>query len=120
MSRLSLTLFALGLALGLGAGLLIGWVIAPVQYTEADLAALAQPHKDEAVLMIASRYAADSDTAAAQSALAALGYADVAPAIQQIAVRAIAAQQPEADLRRLAVLARVLNALPPELQPYLP
>jgi hypothetical protein len=117
MSRL---LFALGLLLGLGIGLYTGWMVSPVNYTHTDLPSLAQPYQDEAVLMIATRYAADGDGEAAQAALAALGYSDVAPAIQSVVARATAARWPEADLRRLAALAVAFNAASPAMNPYLP
>lgn len=117
MTRL---LFTLGLLVGLALGAYVGWVAAPVRYTDTGLAALAQPYKDEAVLMIAVRYSADENGEAAQLALAALGYADAAPAIRAITTRAIAARWPEADLRRLVALAVAFNAVSPEMTPYRP
>lgn len=117
---MSRALFALGLLLGVGIGLYLGWMVIPVTYTDTDLPSLAQPYKDEAVLMIATRYSADGNGEAAQAALAALGYTDAAAAIQSVTVRAIAEQWPEADLRRLVALAVAFHAAAPEMNPYLP
>jgi hypothetical protein len=120
MSRSALLTLLISLALGLGAGLYIGWVAAPVKYVDTAPASLGQTYKDDYILMIAAIYSEDSDLAAAQSRLAALGFADPGLAVADAARRFIIAEQPEADLRRLARLAAALGAATPELQPYLP
>ncbi len=117
---MSRSLFALGLVVGIGIGLYLGWMVSPVQYTNTDLPSLAQSYKDDSVLMIATRYAADGNGEAAQSALAALGHADAAPAIQSVTARAIAAHQPDSDIRRLVALAVAFNAVSSVMTPYLP
>jgi hypothetical protein len=119
MSRASLVTLVGCLALGLGAGLYIGWVVAPVQYVDTDPASLSQTYKDDYVLMIATLYSENGDLAAARARLAALGFADPGPAVAAAAHRLIAAQKPDADLRRLARLAAGFNATTPEMQPYL-
>ncbi len=119
MSRASLVTLIISVALGLGAGLYIGWVVSPVQYVDTDPASLSQTYKDDYILMIAAVYSETGDLAAARARLAELGFADPGPAVAAAAHRFIAAQEPEADLRRLARLAAVLNATTPEMQPYL-
>jgi hypothetical protein len=119
MSRASLVTLVVCLALGLGAGLYIGWVVSPVQYVDTAPASLSQTYKDDYVLMIATIYSENGDLAAARARLAALGFADPGPAVAAAAHRLIAAQKPDADLRRLARLAAALNATTPEMQPYL-
>jgi len=120
MSRASLITLLLSVALGLGAGLYIGWVVSPVQYVDTDPASLSQAYKDDYVLMIATIYAENGDLAAARARLAALGFADPGPAVAAAARRFVAAQKPEADLRRLARLAAAFNASTPEMLRYLP
>ena len=120
MSRASLVTLVICLALGLGAGLYIGWVAAPVQYVDTGPASLSQTYKDDYVLMIAAIYSGNGDLAAARAGLAALGFDDPGLAVAAAAHRLIAAQKPDADLRRLARLAAAFHATTPEMQPYLP
>ena len=123
MSRASLVTLVICLALGLGAGLYIGWVAAPVQYVDTAPASLSQTYKDDYVLMIATIYSGNGDLAAVRARLAALGFDDPGPAVAAATHRFIAAEKPDADLRRLARLARLaaaFNATTPEMQPYLP
>jgi len=120
MSRASLVTLIFSLALGLGAGLYIGWVVSPVQYVDTDPASLSQTYKDDYILMIAAVYSQNGDLAAARARLAALDFADPGAAVAAAAHRFIAAQKPEADLRRVARLAAAFNATTPEMQPYLP
>ena len=81
MSRASLVTLVICLALGLGAGLYIGWVAAPVQYVDTGPASLSQTYKDDYVLMIAAIYSGNGDLAAARARLAALGFDDPGPAV---------------------------------------
>jgi len=120
MSRASVITLLLSAALGLGLGLTLGWVVAPVRYVDTHPSTLGQTHKDDYVLMVATIYAGDGDAAAARARLAALGFADPGAGVAAAAHRFIAARQPEADLRRLARLAAAFDAATPELLPYLP
>ncbi len=120
MSRpLLLTLLA-GLAVGLSLGLYIGWVVSPVQWVDNDPASLQQTFKDDYLLMIATIYAQDHDLASAQAELTKLGFVKPGPAVAEAALRFIASQKPDAEVRPLARLAAALGATPSELQPYLP
>jgi hypothetical protein len=69
-ARRALVFTGLALALGLGGGLYYGWVLAPVQYVDADPASLHEAFKDDYVLMIATAYAGDGDLDAARAQLA--------------------------------------------------
>jgi len=120
MSRASLITLLLSILLGLGVGLYIGWVVSPVQYVDTDPTSLRQTYKDDYILMIATVYSQTGDLAVARTRLASLGFSDFGPAVAAVAHRSIAAQKPEADLRRLARLAAALKATTPEMQPYLP
>jgi hypothetical protein len=108
MRRLMLPI-ALALLAGLGAGLYIGWVAAPVEYVDASPGSLHQSFKDDYVLMIATAYGGDGDLAAARSALMDLGFTDPAAAVTAAADRLTASGLPAADQDRLAVLANDLT-----------
>jgi len=106
------------LAVGVAAGLYVGWVVSPVEYTDTAPASLAQSHQDDYVLMIATRYAGDGNLATARAGLQSLGFTETG--VADVTSRFIAAQRPESDIRRLVALAAGLGALIPEMQPYLP
>lgn len=55
----------LGLALGLGLGLLVGWVLWPVQYTNTAPAQLRQDYRTDYILMVAAAYRVEGDLEAA-------------------------------------------------------
>jgi hypothetical protein len=98
----------MALAVGVGAGLYIGWVAAPVKYVDAGPDSLHQSYKDDYVLMIATAYAGDGDLTAAQAALTGLGFADPAAAVAAASQRLAANGLPAVDQGRLATLAAAL------------
>jgi hypothetical protein len=110
MSRTALIILVGGLAVGVGIGLYIGWVAAPVQYVDTAPNSLQRAFKDDSVLMIATAYAGDGDLQAARSQLAGLGFADPAAAVSAAAQRLSAADLPDADQQRLSALAQALGA----------
>lgn len=112
MPRRLLLPLLIALLAGVGAGLYVGWVAVPVEYVDASPASLHQSFKDDYLLMIAAAYAADGDLAAAQEAVAALGFADPAAAVTEAAGRLAAAGLPTADQERLAALAAALAGSP--------
>lgn len=118
MSRSSWMLLLTTLVIGIGVGLYIGWVVSPVEYTDTAPASLAQSHKDDYVLMIATRYAGDGNLDTARAGLQSLGSTEAG--VAEVARRFIAAQKPESDIRRLVALSAGLGTLTPEMQPYLP
>ena len=120
MSRLSWLLVLVTLVVGLGAGLYVGWVVSPVEYTDTDPASLAQIYKDDYVLIIATRYAGDGNLETARAGLQTLGFAEAGADVVDVAQRFIATRQPESDIRRLVALAAGLGPLPAELLPYAP
>jgi len=110
LSRASLILLLAGLAAGVGLGLYIGWVAAPVQYINTEPASLQRAFKDDYVLMIATAYAGDGNLQSARTQLAGLGYNDPAAAVSAAAQHLAAAGLPDADQQRLAALAQALAA----------
>src|SRR5438105_12755911 len=101
MSRTALILLLAGLAVGVGAGLYIGWVAAPVQYVDTAPASLQRGFKDDDILMIATAYAGDGDLQAARAQLSQLGFSDPAAAVSATAQRLAASGLPDADQQRL-------------------
>jgi hypothetical protein len=71
MPRWFTTLIAL--ALGIALGLIYGWVINPVQYTDVTPDALRIDYRTDYVLMVAEAYRAEQDPALAAQRLAVLG-----------------------------------------------
>ena len=81
------SLILLGLILGVALGLLYGWVISPVSYTNTSPAALRADYKDQYLLLIATSYTADGDLDRARQRMAQLGVADPAGAVTALAQR---------------------------------
>ncbi|MEZ0395159.1 MAG: hypothetical protein ABWK53_01815, partial [Anaerolineales bacterium] len=98
-----------GLAIGLGLGLLISWVIAPVTYTDTAPISLQAQFKDEYRLMIARAYQASGDLGRAQSRLALLGDADPGAALLEQADRLLVAGDPDDAAAVLLALAEALG-----------
>lgn len=94
-----------GLVLGLGLGLLISWVIAPVEYTDAPPSILRSDFKDEYRSLIASAYASTGDLVRAEKRLAALGDTDSIGALESQAQRAVASGKPSSFRNAIAELA---------------
>lgn len=67
--------FLLTLAAGIGLGLLYGWVIHPVQYTDTSPDTLRADYRADYVLMVAEIYHSERDPSLAARRLAILGSA---------------------------------------------
>lgn len=70
-SIIGATLLSLGI--GIALGLIVTWVLLPVEFTNADPADLRQSLKDDYVRMIGVAYERDADLSAAQQRLQSLG-----------------------------------------------
>ena len=110
MSRPNLLAWALWIVIGLGLGLYIGWVAAPVEYVDTAPNSLQQVYQDDYVLMLATAFAAEGDLDAARAGLASLGLDDHAAAVRATRARLAEAHYPAADLERLAALADALDS----------
>ena len=109
----------LALALGLGAGALIGWYVWPVTTPQAQPDQLRQDWKNEAIWMAAQAYAYDHDLEAALSRLSPLGHADIGALVHSQAEAALDQNWPPTQIAYLARLAAALGARSPRLDPYL-
>jgi hypothetical protein len=112
-------LVILGLTAGVGLGLLIGWVIAPVKYVDTDISDLSVEHKEEYTLLVASAYSLDGDLDKAQARLEKLGVPNLRVWVDPLVERYIDEGMDEADIRALADLAHALGSNDPKMVAYL-
>ena len=110
----------IGLALGIGLGLFIGWYAWPVTYTGAPPSALAPGWKNEAIWMAAQAYAYDGDLQAASDRLSPIfGETDLGPIVRARAERAIDEGFPPIAIAHIGRLAAAFGARSPIVDPYL-
>lgn len=111
---------ALGLLIGAGLGLVIGWVVWPIEYVEADPTVLEDSYFDDYVLMIASAYSLDEDLNLARRRLSSLGLEDLNAWYLSFTVDQILGDADETDIVFLVKLADGLGLNSPVMEPYLP
>lgn len=107
-----------GLAIGLGLGLYLGWQAFPTEYVNANPSYLADSYKWDYAHMIATAYAGEGDLNAAQVRLARLGE-DGEDILTAVMLDAILQQQNETEIRQLVNLAADLGIYSPAMDPYL-
>ncbi|MGH2538240.1 MAG: hypothetical protein ACRDHL_12655 [Candidatus Promineifilaceae bacterium] len=117
--RRALLSFAIGLLVGLGAGLFLGWVAWPIEVSEASPLALAASYQRDYTIMIAGAYAVEGDLAAAERRLASLAKPDTRAWLLSAAVDHILQGGDPAESRQLAELAAALGIESPALAPFL-
>ncbi len=111
------------LALGIALGLLLAWVVLPVQFVNANPGDLRQSAKDDYVRMISAAYQVDGDLATARQRLQQLGVTNPSQAINNLIARTSATPSAAASLAPLSNLQLALNvkadsaAPPPTLKP---
>lgn len=109
-----------GLLIGVGAGLYIGLVQFPVEYTDAAMPRLLPAYRDEFTVMVAYGYLADDNLAAAIDRLLPLGAENVPQHIQETAERFISTSRGVNDVRALVALAEAAGRLTPIMEPFRP
>jgi len=97
------------LALGFGIGLAYAWVIAPVQYVDAEPHTLRDDFKDHYRSAIAAAYASTADLERARARLALLGDPDPSQALTAQAQRMVAAGESPEAVQKVALLASALQ-----------
>jgi hypothetical protein len=101
------------LVIGVALGLLITWVIWPVEFKNADPADLRPALRDDYVRMISLAYEADGDIAIAQQRLGALHLANPAQTFNDLVEREIRDANDPATQDALIHLAEALKFKPP-------
>ena len=109
----------LGLLLGIGFGLIFGWAVWPIEYTEADPTVLEEAYQRDYTVLIATAYSSDRDLAAANQRLATLGKEDPAGWLLSVTVSQILDEGDENEIRHLVLLASDLGLYSPAMEPYL-
>ncbi len=117
MRRIIFILIAL--AAGVGLGLVVGWYVWPVTYTESAPTRMRQDWKDEAIWMAAQAFAYDRDLEAAQIRLRPLGADDLGKLVLARTEKAIAQNLAPKQITSLARLAAALGARSERTDPYL-
>jgi hypothetical protein len=117
--RRVLLLALVGLAAGAALGLLVGWVLWPVQYTNTAPAQLRQDYRDDYILMVATAYQVEGDLEAARARLALLDPDRPARPVVELAERLIAEGGRLGDIAALAHLADALGEATSPMAPYL-
>jgi len=110
---------AIGLAVGVGVGLLFGWAIWPVQYYDTAPADLHDDYKEDYIRLIASTYAVDKDLEAAKTRLAYLNSDALTVQLVDLAEHLISQQGPAVTITALVNLSRDLGCDTPAMDPYL-
>ena len=114
-----LLLAALGLLMGAGVGLWIGWELDPVQYVDTNMSYLHPVYQDAYVLMVSEAYALDGDLGAARARLALLALPDPAHTVADRAEKAIAEEIALVHIRSLVRLSIAMGVQRDAFSPYL-
>jgi hypothetical protein len=109
----------IGLAVGLTLGIVIGWWVLPVEYTNTPPSVLRQDYRDEYIVMVATSFEVEGDLDRARERLVAIDPEDPAAPVIELGERLIAAGGESADITRLAQLAWALDVITPSLAPFL-
>lgn len=110
----------LGLVIGLGLALYLGWVAWPTEFTEADPTILREEYRRDYTLMIANAYVLDGDLPAARRRLYSLGQEAPDQWLLTMTVDAILSGRDEATvILPLVTLAHDLGLNSAAMAPYL-
>jgi hypothetical protein len=108
-----------GLVAGLSLGLVVGWVVWPLEVSEADPSVLEDDYQYDYTVMIAGAYAVEGDLGAAERRLRSLGKESPPAWVAEITVEHILRGGDETEIRHLARLAAALGADTPTMAPFL-
>jgi hypothetical protein len=105
--------FIIVVLLGIGVGLLYGWVINPVKYVDTTPAKLRSDYQADYILMVAEAYQAEGDLDLAARRLAVLGDSPPAEIVRQAMILAVQIQYADSDQELLSQLASALQTWSP-------
>ncbi|MEM7111568.1 MAG: hypothetical protein AAF614_04000 [Chloroflexota bacterium] len=108
---------AVGLAIGIGLGLYIGWFAWPVEYRDANPTVLQDSYRQDYILMIATAYGIDGNLGRAEQRLDELG-ANGRNLVLDSLLDMIVREAPEAELQQVARLGRDLGLTSPAIERY--
>ncbi|MGC9350001.1 MAG: hypothetical protein ACP5JG_17815 [Anaerolineae bacterium] len=114
-----LLVFLLGVALGVGLALLIGWRIMPIRSSAVTPASLRADYRDEYLRLVSVAYIANGDLPRAEQRLRALGQEPFTAPLVALVERWIAEERSADLIEPLVRLARDLDATTPAMAPYL-
>lgn len=103
MKRILLAL--IGLAAGVGIGLLLGWNVWPVEYYDTEIPALHSTYKSEYAVMVGAAYELDGDWEQATDRLAALQETDIGAWLRDLIHEYVAAGRDPVSIRYLMNMA---------------
>ena len=109
----------LGILIGAGIGLFLGWVAWPLEFSETDPADMDERFQVDYTLMIAAAYLDDLDLTEAGDRLSRLAKDDAGRWVLGIAVDYILKGESEADILTLVTLANDMGQYSPIMDPYL-
>lgn len=98
-----------GAAIGLALGLMLTWVVWPVQYYDTDPVDLRPEHKEDYIVLVGAAYAVDGDLSRAKARLAKLEEKDIGSVVAGLAMRYLQESRGVEEMRSLAKLADALG-----------
>lgn len=108
-----------GLILGAGVGLFLGWVVWPIEFSDAEPAVMEERFQADYALMIATVYSEEYDLSTARRRLTGLGKEDTGRWVLGLAVDHILNGEVESEILPLVKLANDLGHFSPIMEPYL-
>ncbi len=119
MKRFLISL-VVGAALGVGLGLMLGWQVFPVEYTNGPSTALRQDYQNEYTLMVAEGYLLDGNANGAFDRLRMLQVDNIPLHVQTVTESYITNSRSLEEIRALVALSEALGRLTPIMEPYRP
>lgn len=107
-----------GLFVGLGMGVVLGWGPLAVEYVNSPASDLSPLYQDDYTVMIADGYQTDRDPIGAVERLRLLGVTNIPLHVQAVTERYISTSQSVDDIRSLVALSEALGHLTPIMEPY--
>jgi hypothetical protein len=112
-----------GMLLGIGLGVIAGWLLWPVSYYDTDVFDLRADYQDDFVVMVGALNTLDQDAAGSRQLLTLLSNPKSPRSVDSIVVdvteRYIALGANPIDVGYLVSLAKALGTLTTPMQPYL-
>lgn len=113
------TLLLLGIAMGLGLGLVYTWIIQPVELINTTPPLLRSDYRQDWIRLVGAAYLADGDLGRARARLEGLATEEIGVALDGLIEAYAIAGHPADQLRRLATLADVVGVRTPLVEIYL-